>query len=508
MRTKKALKNAISSIMSYMVLTAMVFIVQRVFKDTLGVEYIGLDGLFNNIISCLAIAELGFGSAIVVNLYKPVRDNNIPEIKALMGFYKKIYRYIAIVVFVLGMIILPFVEKIVGTVQIPLNIKLLYLLYLFDVVVSYFVTYKRSILYANQQNYYITAIHTVVAFTTYILRILVLLMFKNYYLYIFTSVLMRLIENIVINILVNKIYPYIKDKDVDNISEQVKDDIFKKVKGLFFHKIASFIVNGTDNIIIAMVPGLGVVMVGIYSSYTIITEKLIGIITTVFGSITSSVGNLLVEGDREKNYTIFTNLNYVISWVYIFSSISLYYVSFPFVEIWMGKDMVLDSVTVFIISLKLFVSGIRMTFSMFKEAAGVFYEDRYVPIIESVLNLVLSIPMAFAWGLKGVLIGTICSTMLLYVYTYPKYVYGIILNKDIKIYCKDMFVIIVRFVLCFVSTQIVMGFINCSNVFVQLAFTLMVCVFVPNIIMIIMTNKSKEFVYFKTLALSMIKRKS
>ena len=495
MRTEKAIKNVISSMASYFVLTILGFIVQSVLKHSLGAEYLGISGLFTNIISGLSVIELGFGSAIIVNMYKPVAENDTDMIVSLLQFYKKIYVIISAIVLVVGLAIVPFVDVIIGETTVPIPTKAFFLLYLFDVIASYLLTYKRSVLYANQKTYYITWIHMFAVVVTNIVQIIFLLTLKNYFLYLITSIVLRVIENIVINILIDKAYPYVKHKEIIPLKQEVKDDIKKKVSGLFFHKISTFLVYGTDNIIISMVPGLGIIMVGIYSSYSMITTKLTALIDSIFNSVTAGVGNLLIEDDKEKSYRMFKNIQFMNGWIYIFFSIAFYYISFPFVEVWMGKDFVLDAPTVLVIAVGLFIAGMRASFGIFKNAAGIFYEDRFIPIIEAGVNLVTSIPLALMLGLKGVLIGTMCSNLLLYIYSYRKYVYGTIFGKNTVTYCKDLLKYVLYYIIAFISTAAVQQFINFESIWMQLVMVLVVSAIVPNAVIVLLNYRTEEFRY-------------
>lgn len=505
MRTKKALKNTTSSVVSYILLALVAFVVQRVFKDCLGKEYLGISSLFSNIMTGLGIVELGFGSAIIVNMYRPVANKDILAIVALMQFYKKIYRIIAFIVLAIGLMILPFTDYLVGDLSVPFNVKVIFLLYLSDSVISYFLTYKRSILYANQQNYYITWIHTVVYLAVNLLQILLLYTTANFYLYILVSMVSRLVENIIINIIADKMYPYLRRKERVPLDGSIKADIKKKVHGLIFHKLASFLVTGTDNIIISLVPGLGVIMVGVYSCYSMIITKLTGMIDALFNSITSGVGNLLIEDNKQKSYEIFKVIHFIVTWIYVFVSICFYFISVPFIEIWMGEDFVLDRATVLVITCNMFIGGCRASFGTFKSAAGIFYEDRYVPFMESVVNLITSIPLAFAFGVKGVLLGTICSTLFLYIFSYPRYVYRLIFNKGWKVYTVDCMKSVLQFAISFLATLAIMHFVNLESVFIELIVTAIVCCIVPNVIMLLMNFDSKEFLYVRITGIRLMK---
>lgn len=499
MRTDKALKNSFFSIVSYFILIIFGFVTQRIFKDTFGKEYLGVSTLFVNIISGLNVVELGFGSAIIANMYKPVADNDIELINSLLKYYKKVYRYIAFIIFISGLVILPFIKYIVGNITIDINLRLTFLFYLFDSVSSYFLTYRRSVLYATQQSYYTNIVHTLAVAMMNSIQIVILLVFKNFYLYLLISILFKLFENIIINIIVFKKYPQFSVQYGKNINRNIAKDISRKVYGLFFHKIASFIVFGTDNIVISMLPNLGIGWVALYSSYSLITTKLTSLVDNIFNAVTASIGNLIVKEEKEKIYNTFKNIKLINTWIYVFVSISFYYLSFPFISIWMGQDFVLDKVTVLIITLNLYIGGIRATYGTFKNAAGIFFEDRYIPIVESIVNIVFSIPLAFLFGLKGVLFGTILSTMVLFAFSYPKYVYNLILSKDIGIYIRDLFDSFIQFLISFSVTAICMVFTNNIVKYEQLFIRFLICIIVPNFTMFIINKHKKEFAFIEYL---------
>lgn len=499
MRTKKALQNSFMTIVSYFFLTILGMAAQRVFKDTLGKEYLGISSLFSNIITGLSVVELGFGSAVISNMYKPVAEKDVCKIKSLLRYYKQIYRYIAFVVLIVGIILLPFIDIIVGAVETDIHLKAIFLLYIFDAIMSYLMTYKRSILYANQQMYLVTGIHTIAMGVTYTMQMALLLLQRNFYLYLLISIIFKIVENILINLLADRLYPYIMERKAGKLDPLTKAEIKKKVHGLVFHKFSNFIVNGTDNIIISVIPGLGVVWVAIYSNYALITTKLTQLIDNIFNSVTASVGNLLAEGEKNKLYAVFKQLHLCNTWMYVFVAVSFYYISFPFVRFWMGEEYVLDAGTALIIAIKLFVGGMRASYGTFKSAAGIFYEDRYIPVLESFINLVVSIPLAMLFGLKGILMGTISSSLILYVYSYPKFVYGMVLGKDIYSYLKDLISSVVSFGAAFAFTGICVYLVPKEKVVFNLILTAVMCALIPNFTMFLLNHRRADLHFLKTL---------
>ena len=206
MRTKKTIINSIISILMYSINIIIGFIFQKIFIMTLGNEYLGLNGLFTNILSILAVVELGFGNAIIYHLYKPLAEKNEKEINLLIKFYKKTYNLIAAIIFLLGIVSMLFLKNIIGEVNIEENVYLLYFIALFDIVASYLLTYKRSILYANQETYIVNIVHIGYIFILNLTGIILLILTKNYIFYLILKVIFRILENIIITIVVNKKY--------------------------------------------------------------------------------------------------------------------------------------------------------------------------------------------------------------------------------------------------------------------------------------------------------------
>lgn len=243
MRSINSIKSMLTAMIANGANIILGFVVRAIFVRTLGAEYLGLNGLFGNIISMLAIVELGIGSAIIYHLYKPVADNNVDKIKKLMAFYKKCFNIIALIVFIAGLAVMPFLNSLVGENSIDGSIHFYYFLFLIDAVCSYLLVYKRSILQANQKNYVINIIEFCYVISMNVLRIVVLKLTNNFTVYLAVSIGLRIIENLVISFVANKLYPYIKEKTDGKLDDETLSDIKKKVKALMFHKVRKFCCN-------------------------------------------------------------------------------------------------------------------------------------------------------------------------------------------------------------------------------------------------------------------------
>lgn len=506
MRTENSIKGIITSVISNVINIIVSLIAQAVFIKVLGQVYLGINGLFNNILSMLAIVELGFASAIIVNLYKPVANDEREKIKSLLLYYKKIYKIISVVIFLLGMILLPFLKYIVGEVEIKESLQFLFILYLLDIVASYVLTYKRSILYANQKSYIINIVHIGYLIVLNVFQIAYLLIFKNIVGYLLIKIACRLLENIILTMIANKKYAYITDTNVSEIDAETKTDIVTKVKGLFYHRIGFSILTGTDNIVISMTKSLGVIYVGLYSNYNLIFSAIQNLMTLVFSSLTASVGNLLVEDNNEKTYKVFKSLLLFNAWAYTFITISAFYISKPFITIWLGEEYVLSSMVVLVFIVNLFMTGMKKVYVTFKEAAGIFYEDRFVPIIEGLVNIGMSIILVKYFGLAGVFLGTLCSSLVLFIYSFPKFVYEGILKQSRVQYTKELMACIVRFIICFVITEAVMRFVVVSNIWIELGIKIIICLIIPNLLYFLFVRDTNEFAFYKQKFKNILKR--
>lgn len=504
MRVKNSIKNTIAAMSSNILTIIIGLIAQAVFIRILGTEYLGINGLFTNIISMLGIVELGIGSAIVYNLYKPIANRDKETIKSLMNFYKKAYHIIALVVFIIGISIIPFLSYFIGETIVDININLVYLLFIIDIVCSYLLTYKRSLLYADQKNYIINIIHMIYLVTLNISQLLLLYITKNYYLYLGIKIILRIIENVVITIIVNKKYSYLKEKNIKKLDKKIEKDIFQKVKALFFHKIGSFIVLGTDNLIISRY--LGIVTVGLYSNYYMIINALNTLFNQAITALTPSVGNLLVEKKTKKNFEVFRKVRFINFWIATFTSVALLIIMNSFITIWIGEAYLLSNLVLITLVINFFMTMMRNSYSTFKEAAGIFHEDRYVPIIESFVNIVASIILLKYFGLAGVFMGTIISGLILWCYSYPRFVYKKLFCRSYLSYIKETISYIILFILILIISYKISNIYTFYNIWVQLLYNIIVSLIIPNIILLIIFYKNDNLKYYYRLFKKLVKK--
>ena len=506
MRTKNSIKNMYTIIISNIVSFIFLFITQTVFIKTLGIEYLGLNGLFSNILTLLSLFELGIGNAIVFHLYKYISKKENEKIKSIMKYYRKAYNYIIIAILSVGLLFLPFITFIVKVPDIDINIYVVYLLFLLGSVSSYILAYKKNIIFASQKNYILNIIHILYIITLNISEIIIIILTKNYYLYLILKVLFNLLENIVISIKSNKEYPILKENNVKELDKKTKEDIISRIKAIFIHKLSAVVTKGTDNILISIF--LGIKTVGLYTSYNYVINFVESFFKSILSSTTASVGNLLVEEDYNKRYIIFRRINFLNYWIAIVTGSLLLFLLQPFITIWIGKKYLLSIFVLVVLIILFFITMMRSTYNIFKDAAGIWREDKYIPIVQLTINLISSIIILKLIGLAGVFIGTILSTSVLWFYSYPKYVYKKILNKSYKVYSEEIIKHLLLFIIIEVIIYSIINLITINNIYLLLIIRFILVSIISNILLLIIYSKTEEYKYYKNIIISKIKRKA
>lgn len=409
-RLANTIRNTVVGFAAQLVVILLNFINRTIFIYYLGAEYLGLSGLFSNILSMLSLAELGIGVAISFSLYEPLGKNDIRKTKALMNFYQLAYRIIGVVILILGLCLIPFLDYLIkDRPDIP-HFTLIYILFLANTVVSYFYTYKRSLLSADQKEYLNSVNRTIFTIIQSIGQFLVLLLTRNYLLYLLVVVICTLGSNIGISYQCNKMYPYLKNNKEKLTKEETKS-LMKYVGAQLSHKVGGIVVNGTDNILTTSLVNGGLVLVGIYSNYLLLINTIKNVITMFFTSVTASVGNLNAESNAEKSKEVFDKMFFLNMCFYGISSSCIYNLANDFICLWIGDKYLLSTGVVIVIIMNYYMTGMRQTCQTYNTTLGLFWNDRFKPWIEAIINLVSSILLIRYYGFMGVLLGTFVSTI-------------------------------------------------------------------------------------------------
>lgn len=493
MRVKNSIKNISISIITQIVIILLGFISRKVFLDNLGTEYLGINGLLTNILSMLSLVEGGIGLSIVYNLYKPLADNDIEKITALVQLYKKLYGILAVVIFILSTILYMFLEKFIkGETTVPF-VGVVYFIFVLKNMISYLNAHKWSLINADQKGYIIAKYNLIFNIITTISKIIVLQLTKNYILYLFIELIIFLAQNIYNGKIVNDRYPYIKTKTKYEVDKVTKDNLIMNVKALFLHNIGTYCVFGTDNLLISSFIGLKTV--GIYSNYTMITTQLSSLLTPVLNGIGSSVGNLIATESKEKNYHIF-KVTYLINfWIYSFSVIFLYNLLEPFIIWWLGDGLLLNKLSFIFILINFYLTGLRASVSTFKTKAGIFVNDKYAPLIESIVNLGVSIILVKYFGIAGIFMGTTISTLCVPLWLQSKLVYNKVFQKSVVEYFKKYVFYMFLTVMVGAMTTFLCNTFVVMGGFISLVIKGVICVLTVNIFYLLIFSKTDEFKY-------------
>lgn len=494
MRVKNSIRNISASLFGQFFGILISFINRRVFINVLGVELLGVNGLFSNILSLLSLAELGVGIAIIYGLYKPIAEDDKETIKGLMKYYKGIYQNIGITITLIGLALTPFLNFVIKDTQNIDNINLIYIIFILNTSVTYFLSYKRSILIADQKKYIETILHYFIFFLSNLMQIIALLLYKNFVLYLVINLFLRIVENVYIMRYVDKRYPYLKNNKSAKLNENKRRELNKNISALAFHKFGSVIVNSTDNIVISKF--LGLAWVGLYSNYVVLTSALVTVLSQIFGAVTASVGNLNATSSNSKTFDMYSNIMLVNFWMYGFSAILFNILSTDFIVVWIGESFLLSKSVVLVLTFNFFLNGTRRTTLLFKDAKGLFWADRYKPIAEGVLNLLISISLVQKIGFIGVFLGTIISSLLTTFWIEPFVLFKYGFEVKVITYFSKYFKYLTITIIAFLITSIITSFINLTPM-LNLIVKLVVSVLIVNIVYYLFFCKTKEFQYFK-----------
>lgn len=495
-RIKNSKRNMLFGVISRACYTILPFINRTVLIYVLGVEYLGLNSLFSSVLNILNLAELGFGSAIVYSMYKPIADNDDSKICALLSFYKKVYRIIGFGILVAGLLSLIFIDKLVkGDVPVDINIRLIFLIQLSNVVVSYFLwAYKTSLLSAFQREDLVSKISILTVCLQYGVQFAVLFLFRNYYIYLIILPLGTTLNNILKAIVTNKYYSQYKCQG--SLDSETKSVIGEKVKALLLHKVGGVVANSLDNIVISAFMGL--VAIAMYNNYWYIYSSVCYFIAIFHNSVLAGIGNSMAIESKENNLRKFNDLNFVNVWIVGWCSCCLMCLYQPFMELWVGKKLMysLDVVILFVIYF--YINMARRTVITFKEASGLWTEDRYKPIVSAVFNITLNIVLIQMIGIPGVVISTILSFIIIEIPWESSVLFKNYFEKGLSSYYLSQLLYGAFFAVIIIGTYMI-----CSIFDSGLVFTLIIrgciCIVIPNVIVVLVFKEKvkKAIKYIK-----------
>lgn len=495
-RTEYSLINMFTGIAGYGINTLVGFVCRIVFVRTLSADYLGVSGLFSNILSMLSLAELGISSAITYALYKPIAEDDKAKITAIMQFYRKAYMLIGAVVAVIGLAMLPFLDVIItDPPAIEESIYLLYILYLVNTVVSYFFSYRQALLIAAQRQYVVSGYNYVVTIAQSAVQIIFLLLTHAYLPYLLIQIIGGIVYNIWVSWKAGKDYPHIKDKDEKPLPKEEKRALLKNVKALAVNKLSGVLVNSTDNIAITFFNGIS--SVGYASNYTLLSSTVGSIIGLVFNALPGSIGNLNATADDEGRYRFFKVLNLMNFWLFGWGAIGIAFVSTDLVKWFYGAEYVMPAYIPLIIAVNSYSIGMLQACYTYKSTLGLFRHGQYLLFFTGIINLLLDLVFGKIWGVFGIYLATFVARLCSNLWYEPYAVYRYGLKKKpilyLKRYAVFTMIILVTGTICWFLCNLC-HFSVATNVVVKI----FICTVVPNATFWLIFRKSEEFTYLKS----------
>ncbi len=391
----------------------MPFLSRTLFLWLLGVEYLGLNGLFASILGVLALADLGFGTAVVCSMYKPVADDDRELVCAYLNFYRRIYRWVGTVIFAAGLCLLPFLDGLVkGGLPPELDLHVLYLIHLVNTSVGYFLfAYRGSVLNAYHRNDVVTNMYTVTSLAQYATVFFVLFVTRNYYHYVLTTVAFTVINNLLVFRASRRLFPSIEPRG--ELPETMRRRVMSEVKSIFMHKIGGVIAYQADNIVVSTF--LGLAAVGVYGNYYYVCNAVKGLVWSVYSSIQNGFGNTVYTESKEANFGRMMKANGVVGMIIVWCAAVMLALYQPFMALWTkgAPSLSRHGLTAVLMVVFFCVNQSRQTLTTFKSAASLWRQDRWKPIVSGIVNLAMNIAFVTllpdAYKLDGVILSTIIA---------------------------------------------------------------------------------------------------
>lgn len=500
-RIKNSLNNIVAGLGYQLLMQLLSFVSRTVFIYCLGQTYLGVNGLFSSVLSILSFAELGIGQAIVFSLYKPIAEWDEEKMLSLMKLYEKVYRILFFIVLGLGILCMPLLPYFISDFDSIKDLNIIYLMYLFNTAASYLFAYKSSFLGACQRGYLVTFFNGAFSIVSTVLQIIILLLFKNFLIYLAIGIVCSIVQNYFIACRVDKHHPFLKRKNASPIEENDLKKIKKDVSALVLYKLGMMSLYSTDNILISKFAGI--IVIGLYSNYLMISNAISSFLGGIFGNISASIGNLNASESNEHKYFMFNVINFVVFWLYSYAAICIFVLINPFIgSCWLDSSYVLDNSVVFISSFNIYIVAMLYAPSQYRQTLGLISKGKYRPLASAIVNLVVSIILGKHYGLVGILWGTAITRLSISTWYDPLLVCRKLEKNVWKYYVDYISKIVLMFAvgaLCYWISSL----INIDNLlkWILVGFTITIVI---NVIYILIYRRTAEYAYIKDVVTKII----
>lgn len=494
-RTENTVRNMTWGYIYRVIAIVLPFVLRTVIIRYLGADYSGISSLFTSILQVLNLSELGFGTAVVYSMYKPIAENDVPRICALLKYFRKTYKIIGIIILFAGLVLLPFIRAFIYDTYPPgINIYIVYLLFLFNTVISYFLfAYRRSLINAFQRNDLESKILIMVSVFRYGTEIIGILLCRNYYLFLTLEIISTVALNFVCQLFTKKYFPEYTCYGGLNIGD--KNEIKKNVVALMCHKIGGTVLNSADNIVLSSF--MGVVIVSNYGNYYYLMSAIESLIIVIFAGMTAGIGNSFVVESPEKNKEYFNKILFFNAWIVILCCSCFVTLYQDFIELWVGKQYLFNNLIMFLFVIYFFIHSIRRTIITFRDGAGMWQDNKWQPLVSAGVNLIVNIILVHIIGVAGILISSIASMAFVDIPWEAKS-----FCKKIELANQEYLTQLIKYFFIMVLTcgfvYIICSYVN-FGLIPNFLIKISISVILTNLFLFLLYHKTSEFIYFKAL---------
>lgn len=487
---KNFVKNVIFGFSNKFLVFILQFILRTVIIKILGEQYIGLNGLFTAILQFLSLSELGFGTAIVQSMYEPIAKNDDYTVSNILGMYKRFLTAIGMIILVVGIAFTPIIPYLIKDAEYPseINIYIIYFLYLLNTSASYSVLAYWGLLFsAHQRNDEIAKINMIINVLKYGIQIMIIIFCKNYYLFVIVLLITTILNNFLITVKAQKKFPqYFVGKDHVNCH----NEIIKKTKALVGQKLYSVCINSADTITISFF--LGLTVNAIYSNYYYVIQGIINLLDIILYSLMAGIGNRIITKTRQENYEDFVSITFLYNWLITVCAACLLSLFQPFMRVWAGEELLFEDNTMILLVAYFYLWKMKDSLALYKDAQGLWWQDRYRPYICALLDIILNILLIGKWGINGVFAATIISDVVV---SFPWAV-----NVTFKYYFKDNKLNYYKNILIYMLetsgvssiTYLISSHVQCMT-YEDVILLAVLCFVISNILMLLIHWRTEKF---------------
>lgn len=488
-RTKNAARNLLFGTILKVLQTIVPFLMRTAMIYYMGVKYLGLDSLFSSVLQVLNVAELGVGSAMVYSMYKPIAVDDKATICALMRLYRLYYRIIGGVIAVLGIVLLPFIPNLVkGDIPSDLNISVLYLLNLGATVVSYWLfAYKNSILTAHQRNDIASKVTIATDMIKYLTQFAVIYFTRSYYAYLVVRLITQILTNIITAIVATKMYP--EYSPMGELPKSMVKNINGRVRDLFTAKVGGTVTNAADSIVISAF--LGLTELAVYQNYYYILQAVRAFIAIIYSAVSAGIGNSLITESKEKNYMDLKKFTFIICWLLNICCCCFLCLFQPFMELWVGRELMLSFACVVLLCIYFYTYDLIMVWATIKDAAGMWHEDRFRPLIGSTTNLCLNLILVQRIGIYGVILSTVLSQLCVSMPWLLHNIFSVLYDRKKGEYLLYLIKAASATIIACIISYILCGIFSINGI-MELIINMVICLLVSNTVQFLFFRKDQE----------------